>query len=36
LRSWFTAIFLFVSSKQGISAVELGRQLGMREATAWT
>lgn len=36
LRSWFTAIFLFVSSKQGISAVELGRQLALREATAWT
>ena len=35
LRSWFAAIFLFVSSKQGISAMELGRQLGMREATAW-
>jgi len=36
LRSWFAAIFLFVSSKQGISAMELGRQLAMREATAWT
>ena len=35
LRSWFAALFLFVSSKQGISAMELGRQLGMREATAW-
>ncbi len=35
LRSWFAAIFLFVSSKQGISAMELGRQLGFREATAW-
>lgn len=36
LRSWFAAIFLFVSSKQGISAMELGRQLALREATAWT
>lgn len=36
LRSWFAAIFLFVSSKQGGSAMELGRQLAMREATAWT
>lgn len=36
LRLWFAAIFLFVSSKQGISAMELGRQLAMREATAWT
>lgn len=35
LRSWFAAIFLFVSSTQGISAVEPGRQLGFREATAW-
>lgn len=35
LGSWFAALFLFVSSKQGISAMELGRQLGMREATAW-
>lgn len=35
LAPWFAAIYLFVSSKQGISAVELGRQLRMREATAW-
>jgi transposase-like protein len=36
MRMWFAAIFLFVTSKQGISAVELGRHLGVREATAWT
>jgi transposase-like protein len=36
LSTWFAALFLFVSSKQGISAVELGRQLGLRQATAWT
>lgn len=35
LRMWFAALFLFVSSKQGVSAMELGRQLGLREATAW-
>jgi transposase-like protein len=36
LSLWFAALFLFVSSKQGISAVELGRQLKLRQATAWT
>lgn len=36
LSMWFAALFLFVSSKQGISAMELGRQLALREATAWT
>jgi transposase-like protein len=36
LSTWFAALFLFVSSKQGISAMELGRQLELRQATAWT
>jgi transposase-like protein len=36
LRLWFLAMFLFVSSKQGISAVELSRQLGVSIPTAWT
>lgn len=36
LRMWFTAIYLFVVSKRGISAAELGRQLGVSYPTAWT
>ena len=35
LRLWFTAMFLFASSKQGISALELKRQLGVSYQTAW-
>lgn len=36
LARWFLAMFLFVSSKQGISAVELARQIGVSYPTAWT
>ena len=37
LAKWFLAIHLFMSSKGGISAVELGRQLGFRsQQTAFT
>jgi transposase-like protein len=37
LRLWFLAIYLFVSSKQGISALELKRELGLGSyQTAWT
>jgi transposase-like protein len=37
LRLWFLAMYLFVSSKQGISALELQRELGLRSyETAWT
>src|SRR5437762_6034614 len=36
LRLWFLAMFLFVSSKQGISALELSRQLGLSYPCAWT
>ena len=37
LRLWFAALFLFASSKRGISALELQRQLGLgSQQTAWT
>lgn len=36
LRLWFFAMFLFVISKQGISAMDLSRQLGLSYPTAWT
>ncbi len=35
LKLWFTAIWLFVTSKNGISAKELERQLGISYPTAW-
>jgi hypothetical protein len=37
LRLWFLAMYLFVSSKRGISAMELQRELGLAKyRTAWT
>lgn len=36
LTLWFLAIYLFTSSKQGISASELSRQLGVAYQTAWS
>ena len=37
LRTWFLAIYLMVTSKQGMSAKELQRQLGLKSyQTAWT
>jgi transposase-like protein len=36
LRTWFHAIALFVTSKRGLSAKELSRQLGLHYETAWT
>jgi len=36
LQMWFAAIYLFVVSKQGISAKSLERQLGVSYPTAWT
>ena len=36
LKIWFAAIHLVVTSKNGISSVELGRRLGVKQATAWT
>ena len=35
LKSWFFAIFLFSSSKNGVAAKELERQLGVTYKTAW-
>lgn len=35
LRLWFLAMYLMTSSKRGISAVELGRQVGISYPTAW-
>jgi hypothetical protein len=37
LRLWFLAMYLFISSKRGISALELQRELGLgKYQTAWT
>jgi hypothetical protein len=36
LRQWFRAIWLFVTSKRGLSASELSRQVGVHHETAWT
>lgn len=35
LRLWFLAMYLFVSTKQGISATSLAQQLGVSYPTAW-
>jgi hypothetical protein len=35
LKLWFFAIFLFSVSKNGVSAKELERQLGVTYKTAW-
>jgi transposase-like protein len=36
LRTWFRAIYHMTQTKQGISSIELGRRLGVRQSTAWT
>ena len=36
LVTWFVAIHLIVTAKNGISSVELGRRLRIRQPTAWT
>jgi hypothetical protein len=36
LRTWFLAIHLIVTAKNGISSVELGRRLGVKQTTAWS
>lgn len=35
LRTWFASIYLCTSSKKGISSLQLGRQLGITQKTAW-
>jgi transposase len=35
LKKWFFAIYLFANSKNGVSAKELERQLGVTYKTAW-
>ena len=35
LTLWFAAIHLVVMAKNGISSVELGRRLGVKQPTAW-
>ena len=35
LQLWFYAIFLFTTSKHGVSGKELQRQLGVTYKTAW-
>jgi transposase-like protein len=35
LATWFAAIYHLTQSKGGISSVELGRRLGVRQGTAW-
>jgi hypothetical protein len=36
LTTWFLAIHLIVTAKNGISSIELGRRLGVKQTTAWT
>ena len=36
LTTWFVAIYHLSQGKGGISSVELGRRLGVRQGTAWT
>jgi hypothetical protein len=36
LTTWFLAIHLIVSAKNGISSIELGRRLGVKQTTAWS
>lgn len=36
LRTWFAAIWLILNHPKGISSVQLGKELGVRQATAWS
>ena len=33
---WFAAVHLVVTAKNGISSVEVGRRLGVKQSTAWS
>ena len=35
LTSWFLAMWLIATAKNGISSVELGRRLGVKQTNAW-
>src|SRR3954453_1132755 len=35
LTTWFAAIYHLAQGKNGISAIELGRRLGVKRQTAW-
>lgn len=35
LQKWFMAIYIFMAHKKGISSVQLGKDIGVRQATAW-
>jgi transposase-like protein len=35
LTTWFAAIYHLTQSKNGISSIELGRRLGVKQGTAW-
>src|SRR4051812_2971800 len=35
LTAWFLAMWLVATAKNGISSVELGRRLGVRQTNAW-
>jgi len=35
LRKWFIAIYIFSSHKKGISSLQLGRDLGITQKSAW-
>src|SRR5918912_3204530 len=35
LTAWFLAMWLVATAKNGISSVELGRRLGIKQTTAW-
>lgn len=35
LQKWFMAIYFFTSHSKGISSVQLGRDLGVTQKTAW-
>lgn len=35
LQKWFVAIWLFTSHKKGISSIQLGKDIGVQQRTAW-
>lgn len=35
LRKWFIAMYIFNSHKKGISSIQLGKDLGLTQKTAW-